>query len=179
MTGKQWLRNNAVALVLIGFLAPITAGSLFLFERYKNPLDELEQETEVSTDIAVTGQAALGPVEAGVITPQDASAELGMSVPDDTWALFVWLPIEVTGESFTCPVQRLHEVSTGRVFQPAGSELDWSSSGDSWCSGTDTTLEVIFLIPGDSDGIYHLEVGEQESADRALLLVDVSPEDSD
>lgn len=179
MSGKQWLRNNAVALVLIGLLAPVTAGSLFLFERYKHPLDGVDQALEVSSDIATTSHAELGPVDAGVINPQDAAAELDMTVPEDTWALFVWLPIQVTGESFSCPVQRLHEVSTGRVFQPAGSQLGWSSSADSWCSGPDTTMEVLFLIPGDSDGIYHLEVGEEEPEERALLLVDVSPEDSD
>lgn len=175
---NQWLQRNAAAIGMIVLLAPATAGSLFLFERHKNPLEQPPPAEGVSTGTAETGHAVLGPVEAGVISPQDSAAELGMTVPEDTWALFVWLPVEVTGESFNCPVQRLHEPGTGRIFQPAVTQLGWSSTLDSWCSGADTTLETIFLIPEDVEGVFHLEIGEADPDERAHLLVDVSSDDS-
>lgn len=82
--------------------------------------------------------------------------------------------IETDSVTFTCPVQRLHEISTSRVFEPANDEVGWNSQFSRWCS--DTAVEMAFVVPEDVDGVFRLELGGNDAQDRAHFLVDLSPD---
>ncbi len=171
MTGAWW-RRNALALVAVVLLLPLTAvvvgGNEWLDRNVGRPVFP---DTRTAGEEPAFGGILFGPVELDetYVVPD------GISVPAASRVVVARVRVDRLGTTRPCSVPLLTELDSGREWSSASSEVGWRSVQPPLCpselfvpvdpSGKPTStiegrfwIEVPFLIPRDADGPFGIDI---------------------
>ena len=163
----NWLRRNAVALIVVAVLLPVTAAAVSL-----NAWQDLLATTTTTVPSGET-------VRFGTADVGDARARFDGTVdelPQGTRVVATQIDIDPRGEDFTCFAPVLRETTgAGREWNDSTSSLDRPYNPDrvTYCTSDEHapyTLEVDYLVPDDADGPFVLELSSSSVPSEKLLL---------
>ncbi|MEW2459359.1 hypothetical protein [Microbacterium sp. K41] len=157
----SWWRRNAVALVALAVLAPVTAAAVGWQEWYQyfgfgaRAVTAITVDEDASADLA---GAEWGPVRGGEI--DDVS---GLDVPDGTRLIAVAVPVDASTAGIGCETPKLVERATGREWRPVRLEIGLLSDPDEpeTCLSAEAgeyELVVPFVVPDDAEGPFWVDV---------------------
>lgn len=166
----QWWRRNAVALLSVAALLPLTAVVIGGNEWWNASRAEPVFPTTGAAGATVEfGGATWGPARVGTV-----AAETADDAPAGTRAIVVEVPVDPHGETLSCSTPLLRETDgEGRRWSTAVTEVDWSYDEPSSCPSDETapfTIQVPYLVPDEATGPFGLELTVGDQLPGYLLL---------
>ena len=168
---RGWWRRNAVALVAVAALLPVTAGVIAGNEWWAR-----NQSEPVFATTAQPGQeidyagATWGPAAATITAPGPDD-----DVPSGTRLVVVEVPVAPDAEGIGCLRPTLRELSgERRQWNDATSHVDWDYELDTFCDSESTgsfTLSLPFLLPDDAEGPFGVDIQVGDELPGFLRLV--------
>lgn len=142
----RWWRRNAVALVALVVLVPLTAGAM-AWQEWRTAFGATHWRSvpvEAGGSIELGG-ASIGPA-ALVAVPTDA----GVEVPADGRALAAQVTVVPGDEPVSCARPRLVELGSGRSWEAEPSPFDWQGEPSCFDATSPVLLNVPFAVPTDA-----------------------------
>ncbi|HWK78535.1 MULTISPECIES: hypothetical protein [unclassified Microbacterium] len=157
----SWWRRNAVALIGVAVLVPMTAAAIGWQEWYQYFGFGARAVTAIAVaedDTVDFVGATWGPIRGGEI--DDLT---GLDVPDGTRLLAAAIPVQASTEGIGCETPKLVEQSTGRIWTPTRLEIGLLSDPDEpetclSAEAGDYELIVPFVVPDDAEGPFWVDV---------------------
>ena len=170
MTGGWW-RRNALALVAVAVLLPVTGAVIAGNEWWAwNQARPVFATTAQPGDDIVFAGATWGPATAAITSPGPDD-----EVPSGTRLVVVEVPVAPDGEGIGCLRPTLRELSgEGRQWNDATSYVEWDYELDTSCDSESTgpfALSLPFLIPDDAEGPFGIDIQVGDQLPGFLRLV--------
>jgi hypothetical protein len=169
MSGGWW-RRNAVPLVAVALLLPVTAGVIAANEWSEWDLGHATKPITVAAGGAVDYDGAtVGPAQARFV--DDPAA------PDGTRVVSATVLVTPGDDPIACPTPRLRETGgAGRQWDEASFELDrdFGEERNTFCDSEVPirySLTLDYLVPDDAAGPFAIEIESGDELPEFVRLV--------
>ncbi len=143
---RAWWRRNAIPLVALALLVPLTAGAIG-WQEWRTRFEGTHWR---STPVAAGATIELGGAAVGPATLVEVPADAGVETPPGGRALAAQVTVVPGDAPVTCARPRLVEVSTGRSWEGDTGPFGWRGESSCFDATSPVLLNVPFVVPADA-----------------------------
>lgn len=160
---RSWWRRNALWLVAVAVLAPLTVGAITWHEL----AERLETLQWRETSVAPGERIELGGAGLGPASSEEVATLEGIDQPPGTRVVIVTLAVQPGEAPLSCHSMLLIEQGTGREWVADYAPLGWSGETSCFDATTPLELRLPYVVPEDA-GPFVFELQLIEAGDDRL-----------